>query len=276
MRALGRIGTSLGCLVVLGLAGCGAEPTLPVAPRPVRPLPPAAPIGIPPYGQAGPGMPAPGAPAAGQAQALLAEMGRAVGALRSASYQGVMYCRGSVGNKPKGLSALSNGEWEATSTYQVRYQRPEAYRIEVTKCTNQNSVGMKMVVRNDRAQVKLPGILGMLKISLSLGDAQMKNFRGHRLDEGSLTGLARRFSSPPAPDARLVGEMNVSGRMLDLVEIPRAPSFDKTVLKEVIGVDRQTRLPLLHGMFTGERKVYEMKITQIQLNADVSSGFDEL
>lgn len=271
MKSIARLGTSLGCLAALMLAGCGAEPSLPVAPKPYRPLPAPLPIGIPPYG----GQPAPQAPGS-SAQALLMEMGQAVGAMRSARYTGVMYCRGSVGNKPKGVDKLANGEWEVTSTYQVRYQRPEAYRIEVTKCTNQNSVGMKMVVRNDRAEVKLPGLLGLINVSLSLGDAQMKNFRGHRLDEGSLTGLARRFSNPPAPDARLVGEMPLSGRMLDLVEIPRAPSFDRTLLKEVIGIDRQTRLPLLHGMFTAERKVYEMKITQIQPNADVASGFDEL
>lgn len=276
MKAMGRIGASLGCVAVMAIAGCGAQPTLPTAPKRPRPTPPSQVIGVPGYPQPGqPGMPGQPGAANGQAQALLTEMGRAVSGLRSASYQGILYCRGSFGNKPKSLPNL-NGEWEATSHYQVDYKRPEAYRIEVTKCTNTNSVGMKIVIHQNQAQVKLPGLLGMVKFDFTLDSKEMKNFRGHRLDVGSISGLAKRFATAPVPEARLVGEMAQSGRMLDLVEITRTPDFDRTIVKELIGVDRQSRLPLLHAMYTSQRKVYEMKIPSIRQNGTVREDFDEL
>ena len=208
------------------------------------------------------------------AQKLLTAMGAATTALGSATYEGVMYCRGGKGNRPKALADLG-GEWEATTVYQTGYKRGDRYRIDVTKCTNPVSVGMSMAVEHSQAHVKLPGVLGFLPISLDLGDSKMLNFRGHRLDVGSLSGLGKRFGAGD-PTARFVGGMSLDGATLDVVEMPHAPSFDKTIAKEVLGIDKVSHLIRYHAMYTAERKVYEMKMLKFKPNASVSDSRFEL
>jgi hypothetical protein len=167
------------------------------------------------------------------------------------------------------------GEWEATTVYQVAYKRSERYRIDVTQCSNPASVGMKIAVDHEHAQVRLTGVLGLVPIGLDMGDSKMLNFRGHRLDQGSLTGLARRLGNGE-PTARFAGEMNMDGAICDVVEIPHAPSFDPAIAKEVLGIDRQTHLVRYHAMFTAQRKVYEMKIKKLRPNAGVTDNQFEI
>ena len=99
----------------------------------------------------------------------------------------------------------------------------------------------------------------------------MLNFRGHRLDAGSLGGLARRFGQGD-PDARYLGAMVQDGEPLELVEIPRAPAFDRTIVREVLALDARTHLVRYHAMFTAQRKVYEMRIRKLKANAAVSES----
>lgn len=261
MRKLGTIAI----LSTVLLAGCGSQGTSPTAPsRPTAPRPTPTPIGIPPTG-------APTAPGAADANRLLVAMGQAQAALKSATCEAYMYCRGGVGNKPKGLPDLG-GEWEVNTVYKMQYKAAgERYRIDVTQCTNKNSVGMKMAVKGTRAQVKLSGLLSVLPLSFDLGDKELLNFRGHRLDTGSMGGLAKRFGQGD-PDARLVGEMPLDGTVLDIIEIPRAPNFDKTIAREVLGIDRTTKLVRYHAMFTTKRRVYEMKFKTMRPNAAVSDS----
>ncbi|HEY9721585.1 MAG TPA: hypothetical protein V6D47_06205 [Oscillatoriaceae cyanobacterium] len=251
-------------LLSLLLAGCGtAGGPVPYAPvnndAPVQvigiPTLGAAPMGTTPIGSA----PVGSAPQ-GQAQQALMAMGAAVRALSSARYDGVMYCRGSVGNRPAALPQLPDGTWEATTNYHIEFRQPQTYRIQVTTCTNPKSNGMKMVVQGDQASIKLTGLLGLATFHKSLGDSQMLNFRGARLDQGSLDGLASRFGSGPVPDARWIGMTPVDGQPLELIEIPHAPPGDPAIVREVIGLDPQTHLPRLDAEFTATQKVYEMKI----------------
>jgi hypothetical protein len=256
----------LGTIVILGtslLAGCGTQ-GVSTTPRPPRPEPTAPAIGIPVPGVGG------AQPGAGNVQQLMQTMARAHAELKSATSEVAMYCRGGVGTKPKGLPDLG-GEWEVTTTYKMSYKKTERYRIDVTKCTNPNSVGMKMAVTGTQANVRLGGFLSMVPISRSLSDKDMLNFRGHRLDTGSLTGLARRLNNND-PQARLAGEMVLDGAALDVVEIPHAPSFDKTIAREVVGIDRATKLIRYHAMYTATRKVYELKFKALRPNAAVSDS----
>lgn len=262
MRRLGAI-----AIVATLLAGCGSQGTLPTAPKPTPSQAPGQVVGIPTPGFGNGGEDA-------NAQRLLKAMGQAQSALQSATCEATMYCRGGKGTKPKPLPDLG-GEWEATTVYKQIYKKTERYRIEVTQCSNPNSIGMKMLVQGNRAQVKLSGLLGMLPLNMDLGDKLMLNFRGHRLDAGSLGGLARRFGNGD-PQARYAGELMVDGQPVDLVEIPRAPSFDKAIVKEVIGLDRQTHLPRYHAMHTAQRKVYELKLKNLRVNVSVPDSKLEL
>lgn len=256
LRAIAIVGAVL-------LTGCGSAGTPTTAPTPHAPVQPAQVIGIPQPGFTNQGEDP-------NAQQILRAMGQATNSLGTATYDGVMYCRGGKGTKPKALPDLG-GEWEATTVYQVAYKRSERYRIDVTQCSNQASVGMKIAVDHARAQVRLTGVLALLPINLDMGDSKMLNFRGHRLDSGSLTGLAHRFGSGE-PTAHFAGQMEMDGAQCDVVEIPHAPSFDAAIAKEVLGIDRQTHLVRYHAMFTAQRKVYEMKIKKLRVNATVSDS----
>lgn len=242
--------------MIAQLVGCGAERS----PLSVRPAgPPATSLTVPGTATSAPDMPA---------ITLLFAMGEAERRLQSAVFEGHMYCRGGVGKKPKALTTLPGGEWEARNTYDAAFRRPAVTRIEVTAATNPAAVGMRLRVEGTQASVKMPGLLGALTIRKQLGDSEMLNFRGHRLDALSLGGLAKRFSG--AADARLLGETVYDNHTLDLVEIPRGPAFDKAVTREVLGIDRLTHLPLLHAMYAGKQLVYELKLEGFAANVKVS------
>jgi hypothetical protein len=260
VRAMAILGAVL-------LTGCGSAGTPTTAPTPHVPVQPTQVIGIPQPGSTGQGEDP-------NAQQILRAMGQATNALSTATYDGVMYCRGGKGTKPKVLPDLG-GEWEATTVYQVAYKRSERYRIDVTKCSNPASVGMKLSVDHTHATVRLTGVLGLVPLGIDMGDSKMLNFRGHRLDAGSLTGLARRFGNGE-PTAHFAGQMELDGAACDVVEIPHAPSFDAAVSKEVLGIDRQTHLVRYHAMFTPQRKVYEMKIQKLRPNAAVTDSKFEI
>jgi hypothetical protein len=253
-------------------AGCGSQGSSAVAPRPL-PTPDQH-VSLPDGYGAQPGASAPGAAGKpdAQAQALLAQMNQALQAMRGASYGATMYCRGAWGHKPNKLALQANGEWEATTVYTALYKQPGIYRIAVSTCTNAASNGMKMLVRQQQVQVKLTGLLSVLPISKTLDDPEVKNFRGHRLDETSFEGLGRRFGAQPPADARLTGQAALEGRTVDLIEVPHAPSFDRAIQREVIGLDRQTHLPLYDAMFTAQEKVWELKLRNLKTNVAVSEA----
>lgn len=261
---------AFGALGLLILSGCGAQPSLPVAPK--VPKPPKQVVGIPTPGAGGA---QPGAPA-GAVDALLAQMVAAERTLQSASWKGMMYCRGSWGNKPKNLNKLANGEWEAHSTYQTTYKKPEHYKVAITACTNPASIGVQMLIKNQNVKAKLPGLLGVVPFERTLADKELKNFRGHRLDYGTFNGIAKRLGALPAPDAKVVGQMPLENRVLDLIEFNRTPAFDRTIVKEVVGIDRTTHLPLYHAMYTGERKVYELKYMSLKTGISIPGDFYSL
>lgn len=261
---------AIGALGLLILTGCGAQPTLPEAPK--APRKPKQVVGIPMPGAGGA---QPGAPA-GQVDALLAQMATAQRNLQTASWKGMMYCRGSWGSKPKVLKALANGEWEAHSTYQTTFKRPEHYRVTITACTNPASIGVRMLIKQQNVTAKLPGLLGVVPFNKTLADKETKNFRGHRLDDGSFDGIVKRLGKLPAPDAKLTGEMRMENRVLDVVEFARTPAFDRTIVKEVVGIDRTTKLPLYHAMYTAERKVYELKYMSLKTGVSIPSDFYNL
>ena len=261
---------AVGALGLLILTGCGAQPTLPEAPK--VPRQPKQVVGIP-FPGAGGAMP--GAPA-GQVDALLAQMVTAQKSLSTASWKGMMYCRGKWGSKPKVLATLPNGEWEAYSTYQTTYKRPEHYRVTITACTNPNSIGVRMLIKGQSVTAKLPGLLGVVPFQKTLADKETKNFRGHRLDDSSFEGIVKRLGMKPAPDAKIMGQMTLENRVLDVVEFTRTPAFDRTIVKEVLGIDRTTKLPLYLAMYTAERKVYELKYMNFKSGVSIPGDFYNL
>jgi hypothetical protein len=252
-------GTIVG-LGMLLLAGCGTHGG--GYPTPLPPLPASVELNLPGTYQAG-------APDE-QAISLLFAMGKAVKALHGASYEAVTYSRGKAGQRPKGLPALADGSWEATSTAVETFRAPAEYKLERANDGDPRTAGYKLRLTGANVDLRAPGWRGMLGGHTTLGDPSLLDFRGQRRDATDFAGLAARLAG--AASARYAGTEDLGGATLDLVEIPRAPREDAQITREVVGLETNTHLPLLVRRYVGKTLVFERALKTFNAVAHVATA----
>jgi hypothetical protein len=242
------------------LAGCGTHgggfPSTQV------PAPPPTEIGMPTVTEAG-------SPDQ-QAIALTFAMAKAVKALPGASYEATTYCRGDYGQRPRGVSALPDGSWEARGTAVETFRAPAEYKLERANDGDPRQAGYKLHITGDAVELRAPGWRGMLAGHAKLGDVAMLDFRGQRRDATDFAGLARRLAG--AANARYRGQEDLAGATLELVEIPRTPREDAAITREVLGLDVNTHLPLLVRRYAGRTLVFERALKSFNVLAHVQAA----
>ena len=255
MRVRGLI-LGLGALLA---AGCGTHGG--GFPQTSIPSRPAMEIGMP--GASGVGIPDE------RAIALLFEMGRAVKVLPGASYEAVTFSRGSVGTKPKGLPVLSDGSWQAATSALEVFRAPAEYRVDLANDGDPRHSGYKLHITGDAVELRAPGWRGALLGHGHLNDFDLLDFRGQRRDATDFVGLVRRLSG--AASAHYIGDEDLDGAVLQLVEIPRAPQGDAGVTREVVGLDANTHLPLLVRRYAKTTLVFERKLRSFNVVGKVAA-----
>lgn len=192
--------------------------------------------------------------------------------LAGATYTARVYARGAFGGaKPKDAPWAGGGEWEGRTVWEVAFTRPDVYRMRAIDSTLEDQVGLRVTLEPGRATVRYPGLRGAFARELDPRHADLLNFRGHAL--GELTPGATIARLAGSATARLVGETRLDGAVLDLVEIPRTPAFDREVAREVLGIARTTAVLRLHAMLDASgRKVYEQQIMGHRAQAAGQAG----
>lgn len=190
----------------------------------------------------------------------LMAMARAQQATAGASYTARVYSRGTFGGeKPKDAPWAGGAEWEGRTVWEVDYTGPGSYRMKAVDSTVKQRVGFRVLLEPGGATVRYPGLRGLIAHKRDLQHADLLDFRGHAL--AKLTPQATVARLAGAATGRMVGETRLDGAVLDLIEIPRTPSFDPAIAREVLGVARDGAGLRLHAMYDAEgRKVYEHQI----------------
>lgn len=228
------------------LAGCGADPSgvadYDLA-APVR-----EPIGFPTAPYQGPDT---------DAVTLLGDLARWQRGLAGAAYTAKVYSRGAAGGKkPAGLPWAGGGEWESRTTWEVAYTRPGTYKFKAIESLQTGVAGLRIAFDAKGASLRPPGLGGLIARKRDLLHADLADCRGWSI--AALTPGATATRLTAAASARIVGETRLDGVVLDLVEVPRTPSFDPEVVREVLGLERGSHALRLHQAFAGDgRKVYE-------------------
>jgi hypothetical protein len=243
-------------LIGLLLAACGVDPT---GVADVDLLDPArGELGMPTKPYSGPDL---------EAVELLGDMVRWQRGLTGAAYTAKVYARGAAGGtKPAGLPWAGGGEWEARTTFAVTYAKPAAYRFDTREATLPGQAGTTILLGPDDAQVRAPGLAGLLVRTRALGHADLANCRGLSLAQLTPGATVRRLGA--AATARILGEVRVDDALLDLIEVPRTPAFDPEVAREVLGLERGSGALRLHQLFGADgRKVYEQLLLGLRPTA---------
>lgn len=237
------------------LAGCGVDPSdvFDFEPDGVR-----QPLDLPTERKVGPDQ---------DALDRLMAMERAQRALMGAAWTARVYSRGTFGGaKPKDAPWAGGAEWEGRTVWEVAYARPETYKLTAVESTVRERVGLRVLLEPRGATVRYPGLKGLIARKLDAQHEDLLDFRGHAL--AHLTPQATITRLAGSATAQVAGQTRLDGAVLDLVEVPRTPAFDREVAREVLGIDRATGHLRLHAMYDADgRKVYEQQLLGLQAQA---------
>ena len=241
------------------LAGCGAKPS--GAPGMFPPAPPAdSQVGLPTTMGEGPDQ---------KAIALAFAMVDAVRNLRTARYQAVTYCHGNVGKRPSALKKLADGCWEATTTTIEQFTAPGHYDVQVGYGGDPTFAGAKLAIDGSAITVTWPGMWAGFPKHATANDPALKDFRGQRRDDMDFQGLARRLGG--SAKAHFVGTFSKGGGAVSYVEVTGSVPSDPTVVREVLGIQTVTNLPVSLERFTKAGKVFSRTIQALQLDPNATS-----
>ena len=230
------------------LAGCGVDPSdvFDFEPDGARPQ-----LDLPTDREVGPDQ---------DALDRLMAMERAGRALAGATWTARIYSRGTFGGaKPKDAPWATGAEWEGRAVWEVAYAKPGTHRFKALESTVRDQVGLRVLLEPKGATVRYPGLRGLIARKLDAQHEDLLDFRGHAL--GLLTPQATIARLAGSATAKVLGQTRLDGAMLDLVEIPRTPAFDREVAREVLGIEPASGHLRLHAMYDAEgRKVYEQQL----------------
>lgn len=233
---------------LLLLAGCGVDPSdvFDFEPDGARPR-----LDLPTERKVGPDQ---------DALDRLMAMERAQRSLAGATWTARIYSRGTFGGaKPKDAPWAGGAEWEGRTVWEVAYAKPGTHKLTAVESTVRDQVGLRVLLEPKGATVRYPGIRGLIARKVDAQHEDLLDFRGHAL--AHLTPQATITRLAGSATATVAGETRLDGAVLDLVEIPRTPAFDREVAREVLGVERATGHLRLHAMYDADgRKVYEQQL----------------
>lgn len=151
-----------------------------------------------------------------------------------------------------------------------KFQKPNRVMLNILESTNDKVSGTRLLwTGGAKAQVKTKFAGFWVTVSLDIGDERIRDDRGYSIAE---TSVPRTYETLLHSGARVAfkGEGQVAGRAVEFLDV-ESPLSLKPVTREVFGIDRVTRTPVLREMYHGERLIYRMQVEQISLNARFTS-----
>jgi hypothetical protein len=249
-------------LALMGmLAGCGQAPT---ATRPIltdsafdAPIP-AAPTAIQPGQQPNPA----------QAQGLQLLQG-----LRAA-YQ---RCTGFDAE----IKTYSQGHFKAgqhvddlrqsTTQAKLLWYKPNKTRAEVVTTTNPLLVGAALVTTDGvNVTARAKGLLSIIPFHFQASDPKLANNRNHKFTENNPKAIIERLTAPSALWT-VVGDANVQGVPVKMVQVDNIHYLDKEITREVVGIDPATFAIRRLVMYTGATKVIDHTFLAFKWNPHPTS-----
>ncbi|PIQ24414.1 hypothetical protein COW36_24495 [bacterium (Candidatus Blackallbacteria) CG17_big_fil_post_rev_8_21_14_2_50_48_46] len=165
------------------------------------------------------------------------------------------------------ISTFEKGTLPGQAKIQYYFRKPGEVKIEVLQSSDSSRKGVKLMYQNgnDQVRVRASGLLSLVPVTLSMGDAKVKSGRGYLIGQIDLTSTVTRLTQPGA-ETRVLGKMTQNGAEVIVLEIITHNHFDNRISKEHLGLDSKTWLPRVHEMYEGTQLVYSAKLEQLDVN----------
>jgi hypothetical protein len=160
------------------------------------------------------------------------------------------------------------GVSRAKSIY--KFQKPNRVLLNILESTNEKVNGTRLLwTGGSQVQVKTKFVGFWVTVSLDINDERIRDDRGYSIAQ---TSIPKTYETILHPAAQVVfkGEGQVAGRPVELLDVI-SPLSLKPTTREVYGIDRVSRTPVLREMYRGNKLIYRMQVDQITLNARFTS-----
>lgn len=144
-------------------------------------------------------------------------------------------------------------------------------KIQVLKHSNSLYSGVKMAYQTGTGSISVRpgGMLGFVKIDTKINDERLLTPRGYQLDQIDPYAVTQRLLAGPE-EPKVLGKTQLNGRNIAILEYTRS-SFDNKITRELLGIDLEDQFMRLHEMYEGDKLVFSLKLSDIQLNAPLSA-----
>lgn len=145
-------------------------------------------------------------------------------------------------------------------------------KLEVISHQNSLFVGAKLSYQSgaDKVTARPAGALGLVTVSAPMSDERILTRRGYRLDQIDVFAIANRLLNGNV-EPKVLGKTQVNGRNIAIIEFKNANDFDRSVTRELLGIDMETYFVHIHEMYAGSELVFSLKLENLQINAPLTA-----
>jgi outer membrane lipoprotein-sorting protein len=165
----------------------------------------------------------------------------------------------------------SKGSQKALVKSKVVFSKPEVLKFEIKSNSDQPSqAGTKALWRGGQTiDVRPSGLLGFAKVTLQTSDNRVKTLNGYTIDQINVKAAMNSLLSPKA-QIKILGNSNLGPRQMVLLDVSGA-TMASDIDHQRIGIDSQTKLPILIDMLKGEESKYAVRLLNMAVTKPNSS-----
>lgn len=151
---------------------------------------------------------------------------------------------------------------------------PSKCRLDIVQHSNSLFSGAKLSYTPGTDQVtgRPGGAMSFMKMTLPMSDSKIQTRRHYRLDQVDTNAIATRLLGNPSLNPKILGKTTINGRQIAVLEFHNVNDFDKTITRELLGIDMEDHFVRIHEMYAGDELVYSLKLTTVNLDAPVSAA----
>ncbi len=147
-------------------------------------------------------------------------------------------------------------------------------RLDIVQHSNSLFSGAKLsyVPGSDQVTGRPGGAMSFMKMNLPMSDSKIQSSRHYRLDQVDTNAIATRLLGNPSLNPKILGKTTINGRQIAVLEFHNVNDFDKTITRELLGIDMEDHFVRIHEMYAGDTLVYSLKLTTVNLDAPVTAA----
>lgn len=171
------------------------------------------------------------------------------------------------------LTVDQTGEKRAIGEAKFSFLKPSKTRIDiVSNSGDPGKAGTKVYWDgSSNVQVRAAGMLGVMKVNLSMSDGRLKSYNGYTIAQLHHTAVLKALNDPNAV-IKPLGDQQVEAKqvtVLDVAGVSIAPGVDHCH----VGIDRASRMPILVEFYKGNTLTYSLRMTNLSTTAPQAKDF---